>query len=180
MKSALDASYDNLLSLDESILQFAGLTAITLNDKGSIEDITPALSEVQGWNASNCKDFNLTEHLLIPNNLSDGSVFDIARHNQTSKLRIKGSDGSLSEELEFIWKVNPPNGKPGVVVALVQSKNSVYKKYYFQARNLPGFLHNLSQPLGTIIGRIELLQHQHPNIRGLETLVRVSNTMQML
>ena len=64
MKSALDASYDNLLSLDESILQFAGLTAITLNDKGSIEDITPALSEVQGWNASNCKDFNLTEHLL--------------------------------------------------------------------------------------------------------------------
>jgi len=149
-----------------------------MRDSGSIETISPALSDVHGWNAENCHDFSISEHLLIPNNLSDKSIFEVANHNQTSKLRIKGPDGSLSEEREFIWKVTPPNGKPGVVVALLQAANPINKKYYFQARNLPGFLHNLSQPLGTIIGRIELLQHQHPNIRGLETLIRVSNTMQ--
>ncbi|MGH1362296.1 MAG: hypothetical protein ACRBF0_01990 [Calditrichia bacterium] len=181
MKLTMPTSFGSPLDLNEDVLTFAGLKALAFDANGVLSAIYPTGSRFHGWSEKNRSDFNIHDHLLVPNDLSpDASLFDIAGYQNLRQLRWCSPDGIASDPKETLWRVEPPNGKPGSVVIFVQDRDPLDKKYYYQAKNLPGFFHNLNGPLGTIIGRAELLQHQHPDITGLEALIRVSNSLHQM
>lgn len=171
-------------SFSESFLLFAGMSCLQLTDGGKLKSVLPANRDFWGWNGHNLHLFDLTEHLLKPNNLVHADLFGNLPQ-QPKMLCWKGPLGRISRYLPCVWE--RMEGDDATLRVLISGAGQGLsleagqsRKFFFQALNLPGFLHNVNGPLGTIFGRTELLRFKYPDIPDFDEIIRVGYRLQSI
>jgi len=173
--------------LDE-FLVFSNLFLLQIHDNGQIETIRPNYRNFLGWDNTNISQFNLNSCFLEPNHLNwneFNALFEISGFTSNTYL-WKDANGKLSAPLPTFFKqVDSPKQNTRYLAFV---KNPVEmnllnipipeKKFIFQGKAFPGLIHNINGPLGTLTGRVELLQYKYPDITELEEVIRVGFRLQ--
>ena len=173
--------------LDE-FLAFSNLFLLQIQESGQLDFIRPQYRSFLGWNSTNLEYFRFEDHFLSPNQLTWGdfaALFDVSDFT-TNVFLWKTNEDKLSAPLPTFWR-KTQSEKGGVrYIAFVKNPEEMnqisipiaYKKWIFQGRAYPGLIHNINGPLGTLTGRIELLQYKYPDIPELEEVLRVGFRLQ--
>lgn len=177
---------NRLPTLDDDFLRFAGLVLVHWSSRGECLALRPRGSDLQGWTAENLSGLRLGKHLLAANRL-DAAAFKtlLQSHDENgSSLAWQRPDGSVSPPLPVRWFRNPAGEGGEQLFSLVKASSpeaepaAADKKCYYQSLFLPGFIHNLNGPLGTLFGRVELLRFQHPDIGDLNEIIQAGQRLQ--
>ena len=177
---------NRLPTLDDEFLRFAGLVLIRWSSRGECLALQPHGSNFQGWTAENLAGLRLGKHLLAANRL-DAAAFKALLQEDSDNgtpLIWQRPDGSVSSPLPVRWFRNPAGEGAEQIFSLVKDASpaaepgAADKKCYYQSLFLPGFIHNLNGPLGTLFGRAELLRFQHPDISDLNEIIQAGQQLQ--
>ena len=172
----------------DNFLKFSDLFLLQISFRGDLINIRPKGKSFFGWNFENRILFNFFEHFLKPNQMSMQIFLKFleGQDHAIKKFTWKSPDNKTSQRIPTFFRTTEETGENKNILIFVkenqkppvQPTSFEDKKYTFQAKNLPGFIHNLNGPLGTIMGRVELLQLKYPEIAELEEIVRVSYRIQ--
>ncbi len=173
--------------LDE-FLVFSNLFLLQIHDNGQIETIRPNYRNFLGWDNTNISQFNLNSCFLEPNQLNwneFNALFEISGFTTNTYL-WKDANGKLSAPLPTFFKQVDNPKQTSRYLAFVKNPVEMNllnipipeKKYIFQGKAFPGLIHNINGPLGTLTGRVELLQYKYPDITELEEVIRVGFRLQ--
>lgn len=172
-----------MYSFDDDLLRFAKLVLLRIDPTGRLAAIHPSGASLAGWSDETRPLFDLHKHVLAPNHLSKESLVGGPGTATPSPLVWIAPDGSQSPPLSTFWRSD--NGDTGDLLAVVrpdplpaETPSPDDKKYYFQARNLPGLIHNIRGALGTLFGRAELLRYKYPEIADVEELIKMGYRVQ--
>ena len=179
---------DILASQFDEFLNFSDLFLLQISFRGDLVNFRPRGKEFWGWSFENRLEFNFVEHFLKPNNLNlDMFLKLIADEDFAIKnFKWKSPAGKISSPHLAFFRSSDVNETNKHILIFIKIKAASApikfpirdKRYIFQAKNLPGFIHNLNGPLSAILGRIELLQLKHPNIPEFEEIVTVGYKLQ--
>jgi len=174
----------------DDFLIFSDLYLLQINFRGNLTSIRPKNRSFLGWTSTNFHLFNFTEHFLEPNHLSLKLFMDMvsSREYTLDYFLWKSPEDRISFPLAtFVRLITTERNQKNFTFFIKDPRQSEKipipyrdKRYHFQARVLPGLIHNLNGPFGTITGRIELLQYKHPQIKEFDDLVRVGYRIQSL
>lgn len=174
----------------DSFLQFSDLFLLQISFRGDLVNIRPKGKSFNGWNFENRIMFNLFEHFLEPNRMSMQIFLKFLEGQEYAikNFTWKGPDNKLSGRIPTFFRTSDGVGEDKHILIFVKNQQPAQaqpvpleeKKLAFQAKHLPGFIHNLNGPLSTIMGRVELLQIKHPQIPEFEDIVRVGYRIQSL
>ncbi len=176
-----------VMTLTDKFLQFAHVVLLEFSETGELRSIHPAERPFCGWSAENLDQFNLHTHFLEPNHLDPEFFLSrLPREEEAVNFRWKDAGGRLSSPYPTIWQRTSDNGRQSGLQAMIYvpmecqslGANWLDKKLYYQALHLPGLIHNINGPLGTIFGRAELLNYKHPEISDFEEIIRVGYHLQ--
>ncbi len=172
----------------DDFLNFIDFFLIQISAQGNLLSIRPAHKTFLQWRKENWKQFNFRDHFLTPNDLTMElflSFFEIKDYNSNHFL-WKGQDGKVSPPLPtFMRLARNREGQRFFLMFVKDPEEAVRvsipatdKKFLFQARGFPGLIHNINGPLGTITGRIELMQYQYSEIQEFDEIIRVGYRLQ--
>ncbi len=173
--------------LDE-FLVFSNLFLLQIKEDGQLESIRPNYHNFLGWDNTNVGQFNLQQNFLDPNHINwtdFNALFDVSDYTSNTFLWVD-AQGKLSAPLPTFFK-RSQSAKQGIrFLAFVKNPREMNlltiplpeKKLIFQGRAFPGLIHNINGPLGTLTGRVELLQYKYPDIAELEEVLRVGFRLQ--
>ena len=173
--------------LDE-FLTFSNLFLLQIQENGRLDFIRPQYKSFLGWNSTNLETFRFEEHFLLPNQLQwseFNALFEVSDFT-TNVFLWKTVDDKTSPPLPTFWRKTQSERQGIRYLAFVKNPNEIqqltipisHKKWIFQGRAYPGLIHNINGPLGTLTGRIELLQYKYPDIPELEEVLRVGFRLQ--
>jgi hypothetical protein len=179
-----------IISQFDSFLDFANLFLMQVSLRGELINIRPKEKDFFGWDFQNRKYFNLLDHFLSPNHLTMDLLFQYLEDKNFSMENFswKGYDNKISKPIPTFFQLieSSETNKNILIFAKPQEESSNghlpinEKRYIYQAEYLPGLIHNINGPLGTIMGRIELLQLKHPELSDLDEIIRVNYRIQSL
>lgn len=177
---------NRLPTLDDEFLRFSGLVLIRWSSRGECLALQPRDSHFQGWTEDNLTGLRLGKHLLAANRLDAAAFKALLRGKEDNALPLvwQRPDGSVSQPLPVRWFRSSAGDGAEQIFSLVKdappaaAPTAADKKCYYQSLFLPGFIHNLNGPLGTLFGRAELLRFQHPEILDLNEIIQVAQQLQ--
>lgn len=174
---------------DNSLLDFARLTTIVFKVSGSAVRFRPVNDEFLGWTKENISRLTLQQHFLDVNGLTiEAFLASFQKGRINDHYLWATASGGHSQPLSTLWHALTDQEGHQLLVAVINyhdvsdglMSNSEAKKYYYQAFHLPGFIHNLSGPLGTLTGRTELLRYKYPEIRDLEVMINTARDLRSM
>ena len=175
---------------DDQFLNFAGVSALIFDNDGKLTALKAANGAFRGWEASNFYAFELEKHFLTPNQLTWEQLKKQIQFEQDGEREFIWCypGGAKTPPLSTFWQYKPAEETSGQYIAFVRDSQPQpqpetalqNKKYFYQAYNLPGFIHNISGPLGVIFGRTELLKYKHPEITDFEEMLRTSRRLRAI
>ena len=180
--------YDNNFMPDEHFLNFAKISLFSFTEEGKPASLKPAGSDFHGWDASNFFGFNINKHFLSANQLTWEAFTNQVLFGDLPEAHFVWQKpcGTPTHPLPTLWqKRETANGQIEFIAFIREdqkqpAKTLQSKKYFYQAYNLPGFIHNISGPLGVIFGRTELLSYKHPEISDFEEMLRTSRRLRAI
>lgn len=174
-------------NLHDILLSAGKMVLLQFTPQGKLENISPAGTSFFGWENSNLDKFNLNNHLLNKNKISAADFRKILKSDSQKErlLTWQTPDGGETPPLPVSWLRPGESGNEGIA-ALVKlqdhsaaNKNNFMEKIFQQqAHFLPGFIHNLNTPLGTMFGRAELLRFKHPELPDLGDIIDTGYQLQ--
>lgn len=172
----------------DEFLNFSDLFLLQISFRGDLLNFRPRGKEFWGWSFENRLKFNFTEHFLKPNHMTLDLFLKFLENEDyaVENFSWKSPAGKISSpHIAFFRSNDIDTNNKHILIFIKNQQNEIKinlpiedKKYIFQAKNLPGFIHNLNGPLSTILGRIELLHLKHPEIREFEEIVTVGYKLQ--
>lgn len=179
-----------LIPLTEAFLQITDLRSLIFSREGDLLEVLPRGQDFWGWNESNRKRFDLADHFLRLNQWTFRDFQQISSNSRPVVERFlwKNPEGEVSPPCPTCWYADSHSDVAGHLIAVVQPpprpelfRESVENRWlFFQALFLPGFLHNINGPFGTLMGRLELLRQKHPRLKGLAEILEVGEEMQRI
>ncbi len=173
--------------LHDILLLTGKMVLLHFTTQGKLESISPAGAAFFGWKNGNLDKFNLNSHLLNRNEISAENFRQILK-SDTKKERLlswQTPDGDETPPLPVTWLRPGESGREGIAALIKLENNSAANKNSFmekifqqQAHFLPGFIHNLNTPLGTMFGRAELLRFKHPDLPDLGEIIDTGYQLQ--
>jgi len=179
-----------IISQFDSFLNFADLFLLQVSFRGELINIRPKEKNFYGWDFQNRKYFDLFDHFLSPNHLTMELLFQYLDDKNFSMENFswKGYNNKISKPIPtFFQLIQTSESNKNLLIFAKPEKESSNghlpiheKQYIYQAEYLPGLIHNINGPLGTLMGRIELLQLKHPELSDLDEIIRVNYRIQSL
>lgn len=174
----------------DAFLTFSDLHLFQISMRGNLLSFRPKHKKFLGWNSTNHHLFNFTEHFLQPNHLTLKLFLEIVSEREYTYdyFLWKGIDNQVSFPLPTFVRLTASEGNQKNILFFVKNPENVQqisipfpdKKYVYQAKGIPGLIHNINGPFGTITGRIELLQYKHPEIKEFDEIIRVGYRVQSI
>jgi hypothetical protein len=181
---------DNVLkSQFDEFLNFSDLFLLQISFRGDLVSFRPRGKQFWGWSFEKRLQFNFVEHFLKPNHITlDLFLRFIEDKDYAVEYFVwKSPDGKVSSPYLVFFRPNEEVKSKDILIFIKnqvsQVENDILiedKKYVYQSKYLPGFIHNLNGPLSTILGRIELLQLKHPTIEEFKEIVSVGYQLQSI
>lgn len=174
----------------DEFLNFSNLFLLQISFRGDLINVRPRSKEFCGWSFENRLRFNFTEHFLKPNRLTFEGFFKLIGEEEyaVEYFSWRSPTGEVSSPYLSFFRPSQSGDNSKSVMMFIKNESAHTeiktsfrdKRYIYQARFLPGFIHNLNGPLSTILGRIELLHMKHPQIDAFEEIVKVGYRLQSL
>lgn len=171
-------------------LNFSNLHQLVFSPQWKLVDLHPAHRRFLGWDASTINSFDFEENFLKPNHLN---IQQFLGHFQQKEYVVKNYfwrdvNEQVSGPYETYCRLKKERGQIKSLMAFVKLSESIEKveiaphdKYkVFLAALMPGFIHNLNGPLGTITGRIELLNYKYKDITEFDELLKMGFKLQSI
>ncbi len=171
-------------------LEFSEMFLLIFSPKWRLVDLHPGHRSFLGWNESNLSTFLFQRDFLEPNSLDlsgllggfqgkDHAIKNLFFRDEQGRvegpfrtfLRLKKDEGQIRSLMVFIQY-------PGEEKFIKIPPQAKYKQ--FIGEFIPGLIHNINGPLGTINGRLELLNYKYPQIKELDELLKMSFKIQSL
>lgn len=174
-------------TLHDILLSTGKMVLLQFTSQGKLQSISPTGANFYGWENSNLDKFNLTNHLLSRNEISADAFRQMLKSDSQKErlLSWQTPDGEATPPLPVTWLRPGESGKEGIAALVKLEGSSAANKNYFmdkifqqQAHFLPGFIHNLNTPLGTMFGRAELLRFKHPDLPDLGDIIDTGYQLQ--
>ncbi len=174
-------------TLHDILLSTGKMVLLQFNSQGKLESISPAGANFYGWIDSNLDKFNLTNHFLNQNEISAETFREMLKSDSQKErlLSWQTPDGETTPPLPVTWLRPGESGNEGIAALVKLERNSAASKNDFmdkilqqQAHFLPGFIHNLNTPLGTMFGRAELLRFKYPDLADLGEIIDTGYQLQ--
>lgn len=172
----------------DQFLSFSDLFLLQISYRGSLVSFRPRGKQFWGWSFENRLQFNFVEHFLKPNHITLDLFLKFVKDKDyaVEHFSWKSPMGKISSPYPVFFRTNDDGESNKGILIFVKNQvapaNNSFpikdKKYIYQSKYLPGFIHNLNGPLSTILGRIELLQMKHPNIEEFKEIVSVGYRLQ--
>ena len=174
----------------DDFLRFSRLKLLQISPRGELVSLRPRNGDFLGWHSENRRQFNFTDHFLQPNHMTLKLFLKLLEDKEyvDEYFLWKTAGGNLSLPLPCFFRlVRTPKKEQNILVFVRDGEQASRvqvpvseKRWLYQARYLPGLIHNINGPLGTVMGRIELMQYKHPELRELDELVRVGYRLQAI
>ena len=168
-------------SFHQQLLQLGQFVQLQISSDGELLSVSNPANTPFKWDKNNRSAFRIEEHLLQPNQLRDmDTLFELAKQSSLPQIWQWGFEDHSLYSLQTCWlhqngPVNPPQLTAIINTQPIQEQaDHESKKYYFQAINFPGLLHNLSGSLGTVMGRAELLKRDIPGAENISEILKAS------
>ena len=173
----------------DQFLNFSNLFLLQISFRGDLVSFRPRGKKFWGWSFENRLQFSFVEHFLKPNHITLDLFLKFIEDKDFAVEHFcwKSPSGKVSPPYLVFFRTNEESESSKDILIFVKDKMAPIrtnsfpvkdKKYIYQSKFLPGFIHNLNGPLSTIIGRIELLQLKHPNIEEFKEIVSVGYRLQ--
>ena len=171
-------------------LTFSELHLLVLTSKWRLVGLHPGNRHFLGWDETTIDSFQFKENFLDPNHL-DVQHF-LGEFNNKDYIINNYYWRDINEQItgpyETYFRIKKENGQIKslmVFVKLIEKSDKVeiapHDKYkLFLAKLLPGLIHNLNGPLGTLSGRIELLNYKHQEIEELNEILKMGFKLQSM
>lgn len=179
---------DLSVSQFDEFLNFSDLFLLQISFRGDLINFRPRGKEFWGWSFENRLQFNLIEHFLKPNHMTMDLFLQFLEDEDYAieYFTWKSPSGKISSPHRAFFRSSDIDENNKHLLIFIKNQLSDIKtklpieekKYRFQAKNLPGFIHNMNGPLSSILGRVELLQLKYPNIQEFEEIVTVGYKLQ--
>ncbi|OGB60629.1 MAG: hypothetical protein A2Y94_03230 [Caldithrix sp. RBG_13_44_9] len=172
----------------DSLLNFTKLHLLVLTPQFKLVGHYPDHRSFLGWDEVDLETFSFEENFLKPNHL-DITLF--LGHFQPKDHLVKNyywrdADQQISGPYETYIRLKKQAEQLKLIMAFVKiveypnkieiSPDQKYK--LFLAEPLPGLLHNLFGPLGTLSGRLELLKSKNSQLKDLDELLKMTHFIQ--
>jgi hypothetical protein len=169
-------------------LTFSELHLLVFSSQWELLDLRPGHHHFLGWEEMSSRFFDFDKNFLIPNHLNIQKF--LGYFSQSDFLVKNFYWRDVNEQtcgpFETYFRIKKENGKIKSLMAFVKISKKKSKveiapddKYnIFLSRGLPGFIHNINGPLGTLSGRIELLKYKYPNIPELNEVLKMGFKIQ--
>ncbi len=171
-------------------LNFSDLHLLVFSPKWKLVDIHPGHRNFLGWSEINIDSFHFERNFLRPNQLS---LQDFLGNFQHKEYLIKNFywqdiEGHESGPYETYFRIKKERGQIKSLMAFVKSGVNqdrvcippVDKHLIFLGKMLPGLIHNINGPLGTLTGRVELLGYKYSEIEGLDEVLKMGFKIQSI
>lgn len=171
-------------------LNFSELRLLVFSAQWKLIDLRPAHRHFLGWEDSTIDSFHFQDNFLKPNQL-DLSQF-LGHFNQkdfmVKNYFWRDVNGQVTGPYETYFRIKKERGQIRSLTAFVKLSEKTDKveippnqKYkIFIADGLPGLIHNLNGPLGTLTGRIELLNIKYQKISEFNELLKMGFKLQSM
>ncbi|GAB4377036.1 MAG: hypothetical protein Kow0042_24140 [Calditrichia bacterium] len=169
-------------------LTFSDLRLLVFSSQWKLIDLRPAHRNFLGWDETTIDSFNFNQNFLEPNHLQISEFLGhfLQKEHALKNYYWRDIHEQISGPYETYFKIKKEKGQIKSLMAFVKMTGKVdrvmiepQKKYsYFLGLMLPGFIHNLNGPLGTLTGRIELLNIKYQKIAELNELLKMGFKLQ--
>lgn len=172
----------------DSLLYFAKMHMLLFSQEWKLTGLYPNHRSFLGWDEADLDNFRFDTSFLEPNSLSlPAFLGQFHQKNHVVKnyywidvsgqiqgpfetyFRLKKESGLVQTAMAFV-KISSQNNKPEV--------KPEEKHKLFLAESIPGLIHNVFGPLGTISGRIEILKNKYPQYREFDELLKMTQRIQ--
>lgn len=172
----------------DQFLNFSDLFLLQVSFRGDLVSFRPRGKKFWGWSFENRLQFSFVEHFLKPNHITLDLFLKFIENKDyaVEYFSWKSPDGNISLPHPVFFRTSEDGGSGKDILIFIKNQipqvtNGLPvedRKYVYQSRYLPGFIHNLNGPLSTILGRIELLQLKHPEMEEFKEIVSVGYRLQ--
>ena len=172
----------------DSLLNFTRLHLLVFTPQFKLAGLYPNHRSFLGWDTADLETFSFAENFLKPNHL-DVTRF-LGNFQQKDHL-IKNyywqnAEQQINGPFETYLRLKKQADQLQQIMAFVKITESAdtieispAQKYkLFLAEPLPGLLHNLFSPLGTLSGRLELLKNKYSQLKDLDELLKMTRFIQ--
>ncbi len=171
-------------------LNFSEVHLLVFSSKWNLVDLRPHHRYFIGWDETTIEAFKFEKNFLRPNHLTlQQFLGDFQQKDYVIKNYYwRDVNGQVLGPYETYFRLKKENGQIRSLMAFVKDDGlsekvsiSPHDKYLmFLSKLLPGLIHNINGPLGTLTGRIELLNFKYQNIKELDEMLKMGFRIQNL
>ncbi len=169
-------------------LTFSELHLLFFSSTWKLVDLHPCHYTFLGFDETSIESFSFENNFLKPNNLNLPQFLG-QFHQKDFLIRNfywRDVNEQVSGPYETYFRIKKEKGQIKSLIAFVKLSEKTEKleippteKYnLFLARALPGLIHNINGPLGTLVGRIELLTYKYQQIKEFNELLKMGFKLQ--
>ncbi len=171
-------------------LNFSELHLLIFSPKWKLVDLHPTHHNFLGWDETTMDGFSLKKNFLDPNRLS---LQEFLGHFQQKDYVIKNYywrdiNEHVSGPYQTHFRIKKERGQIKSLMGFVKLSENTdkieilpHEKYnVFLSKLLPGLIHNINGPLGTVTGRLELLNYKYSDIKEIDELLKMEFKLQGL
>jgi hypothetical protein len=172
----------------DSLLNFSKLHLLVFTPQWNLIGLHPNHRSFLGWDEGDIKIYRFDDNFLRPNSLDLATFLG---HFQQKSYVVKNyywrdSEKRITGPFETYFRLRKENNYLKTVMAFIKLDHGnekleippAEKNKIFLSEPLPGFLHNLFGPLGSISGRLEVLIEKSSESDELQDLLQLTLQVQ--
>lgn len=174
----------------DMFLNFSELHLLVFSSQWKLVELHPSHRSFLGWEETTLESFSFGENFLKPNQLDLQEFLGHFNHKEyvIKNFYWRDINEQISGPYETYFRIKKERGVIKSLMAFIKLSEKTNKveiapqeKYHiFLSRLLPGLIHNLNGPLGTVTGRIELLSYKYQHIKEFEEMLKMGFKMQTI
>lgn len=174
----------------DSLLNFSKLHLLIFNSNWKLRELHPNHHSFLGWDEVDIETFEFNNNFLDPNHID---LEKFLGHFQEKNYVVKNyywrnADQQISGPFETYFRIKKESGFIQSVMAFVKISDEPIKieitpdikQRIYLADQLPGIIHNIATPLGTISGHLELLLKKYPQSEEFKQLLKISHRIKSI
>ncbi len=171
-------------------LEFSEMFLLIFSSKWKLVDLHPGHRSFLGWDETNLSAFQIQRDLLEPNSMDLSALLGSfsGKDHAIKNFFFRNDQGQLKGPYRTFMRIKKDGGQIRSLMLFVQYREegkaiqippeAKYKQ--FIGEFIPGLIHNINGPLGTINGRIELLNYKYPQIHDLNEILKMGFKIQSI
>jgi hypothetical protein len=172
----------------DSLLHFSGMHLLIFSAEWKLVELRPNHRTFLGWDEADFQAFRFEQNFLSPNSIE---LSEFLGHFQQKNYLIKNyywrdANQHVNGPFETYFRLKKDHGLLKLAMAFIKiqahsDKLEILpedKHKLYLAEPLPGLIHNVFGPLGTISGRIEILKNKYPQYREFDELLKMTQRIQ--